>query len=437
MLEPAVRDLPTEDIYALLGIRADASRLLAREMYWARVQALHGEDDSPAARQEIEALNEALAIIMDDGLRAAYDVQRPNAEVSARDVVPAAPDVPRKRDKGALLPAVLTLVVVGVALTIWPVSLAWTIAVTAIALVSTTACFLQSSPLKIQSGPLDVLRLLPGAAPADIDLAYRARAQELLIEVTRNIEALHDLDRLDRAYVQVMGLALGTSLVSTTPDVVPAPRRRSLVASPGRLALRTAITAAGLIASAARGAVSAARPLSRRAASTGHRAEGWVRHRVHAAAEAAGREAQQMQERRRAGAPPPPTIDLDQRLAASFKASAIQIAESAAPAPPSTAAIAAPSVWLLLTAAAGTRRVPVGDRPLRIGSAPECDLVLPERAGVSPEHVMIWRHGDAVILHVTDPQAECQVNGDTVTWARLDDGDEVRVGTVVLRIAGA
>ncbi|MDA0365922.1 MAG: FHA domain-containing protein, partial [Chloroflexi bacterium] len=82
----------------------------------------------------------------------------------------------------------------------------------------------------------------------------------------------------------------------------------------------------------------------------------------------------------------------------------------------------------------GVRRVPLHERPIRIGSSPECDLVLPGRVGVVAEHAMIWRRGDAIILHVTDPAALCRVNGEDVSWASLDDGDAVAIGDVIVRI---
>ena len=47
----------------------------------------------------------------------------------------------------------------------------------------------------------------------------------------------------------------------------------------------------------------------------------------------------------------------------------------------------------------GTRRLPMGDKPVSIGSSPSCDVVLPEREDVALEHALVWQHGTRVILH--------------------------------------
>ena len=53
---------------------------------------------------------------------------------------------------------------------------------------------------------------------------------------------------------------------------------------------------------------------------------------------------------------------------------------------------------------------------------------------MSPEHALIWRHQDAIVLHVTDHSAACLVNERPMTWATLEAGDEVRMGTFKMRI---
>ena len=55
-------------------------------------------------------------------------------------------------------------------------------------------------------------------------------------------------------------------------------------------------------------------------------------------------------------------------------------------------------------------------------------------ARVSPEHALIWRHQDAIVLHVTDHSAACLVNERPMTWATLEAGDEVRMGTFRMHI---
>ena len=89
---------------------------------------------------------------------------------------------------------------------------------------------------------------------------------------------------------------------------------------------------------------------------------------------------------------------------------------------------------LVLQSAAGARRIPIGERPLSVGSSGTCDLVLPEHDDVAPEHALIWQLGEDVVLHVVAIGAACSVNGEPSTWARLDDGDTIEIGASRLKI---
>ncbi len=70
----------------------------------------------------------------------------------------------------------------------------------------------------------------------------------------------------------------------------------------------------------------------------------------------------------------------------------------------------------------------IGDEPINIGSSQRCDLVLSPSLGLAPEHAVMWRRGDDLILHVTTFDAACEVNGRPARWASLDDGDTVVIG---------
>ena len=76
----------------------------------------------------------------------------------------------------------------------------------------------------------------------------------------------------------------------------------------------------------------------------------------------------------------------------------------------------------------------VGDRPLRVGSTSDCDLVLPDHGETPGEHFLLWRHGASLILHVTAGDAPCFVNGRRTTWASLEAGDVIEVGGAELRV---
>jgi len=72
-------------------------------------------------------------------------------------------------------------------------------------------------------------------------------------------------------------------------------------------------------------------------------------------------------------------------------------------------------------------------RPLRVGRAPECELRLDEE-GVSRIHCEIRPDGDALALVDLQSTNGTHVNGTRVREARLQDGDTVVVGRVLLRV---
>ena len=438
-LDTAVDADRSADIYERLGVRPNAGRLLAREMYWARMQPLldGARRDDPGTRAQIEGLNEALTIILDDALRARYDAERSAVPVDAAGAGGRAPahDTPVERMAVVTLLALIAAAISGLVVGPW-----WALAPVPFALLALAMIALRERR-RHSPGPLEALGLRPGATVEQIDVGYRARAQELLLRLGLDADAPRELDRLDRAYVAAMAAVIAPS-APAAPALRAArtarPRRPWLPARrprPGsarrlRRGLRAALVATGR----------AARPLG--AAVLAHGLRGARASAAAAQASlAAGRgAAAHVRTLERPGTPPPaalPAVDLERRLAASFKASAFDIATAIEPPGPTDPPADEPAAWLLLTSAVGVRRVPVLGRPIRIGSARDCDLVLPAREGVAPEHAMIWRRGDAVILHVIDPQALCLVNGEDVSWASLDDGDALAIGDVILRVEAA
>ena len=78
------------------------------------------------------------------------------------------------------------------------------------------------------------------------------------------------------------------------------------------------------------------------------------------------------------------------------------------------------------------KRITVGDDPVRIGRAPECEAQLSD-ATVSRRHAEIVRDGDAWVLRDLGSSNGTQVNGQPVVEHVLADGDEIKLGSVTLR----
>lgn len=77
-------------------------------------------------------------------------------------------------------------------------------------------------------------------------------------------------------------------------------------------------------------------------------------------------------------------------------------------------------------------RVPVGDDPITVGRAAECDIVLTDPT-VSKRHVELRRRGNEVVLVDLGSTNGTRVNGTVVRERVLEDGDNIHVGAAVLR----
>jgi hypothetical protein len=88
-----------------------------------------------------------------------------------------------------------------------------------------------------------------------------------------------------------------------------------------------------------------------------------------------------------------------------------------------------PVGWLLMSD--GTR-VEVGDEPVAIGRLPECEVVLAD-ANVSRRHAEVRRQDDGFFVVDLGSTNGTRVNGQGVRERRLADGDEISVGSTVLR----
>ena len=125
---------------------------------------------------------------------------------------------------------------------------------------------------------------------------------------------------------------------------------------------------------------------------------------------------------------------MEHRLGSPFREVTERIAEAAPPADRPGESVSTVRAALVLESMAGSRKVPVGAMPLRVGSDGACDLVL-RQEGVMPEHAMAWIRDDVMVLHVIHQHATCLVNGEPMSWAVLEDGDEVRFGEARLTVS--
>ena len=78
------------------------------------------------------------------------------------------------------------------------------------------------------------------------------------------------------------------------------------------------------------------------------------------------------------------------------------------------------------------KRVPVGEDPVTLGRLPDCDVVLSD-PNVSRRHAEVRRRGnDFVVVDLASTNGT-RVNGAGVRERRLTDGDEVSLGSTVVR----
>lgn len=74
----------------------------------------------------------------------------------------------------------------------------------------------------------------------------------------------------------------------------------------------------------------------------------------------------------------------------------------------------------------------LGRAPFTVGSREGCDLVLPGE-GVAPRHLRLWYREGRFMLHDLTRRGEVVVNGRSVLWAVLEDGDAIELGPYLLR----
>jgi Mg-chelatase subunit ChlD len=90
------------------------------------------------------------------------------------------------------------------------------------------------------------------------------------------------------------------------------------------------------------------------------------------------------------------------------------------------------TAYLQMSSVDGPQTYPLGDWPITVGFTSDCSLRLLEVATPSSERVRIWRREGRYMLHNLSRMGAVLVSGKPVTWAILEDGDEVQVGQVRL-----
>ncbi len=449
----------TRSIYEALGVSRSVTPIVAQAIYWARISELREEERAgdPTAREQIDELSSALEIVMDHERRARYDrgEERSRTQIvadkaDALDGARARPSRLRRRMRiaAATLAFGAALGVVVLAASGEPLA-----GIAAITLPPMLYLLLLVRPRHERFDPFRVLGLARDAEPDAIDLAYVTLVSSGLSRLPSEPEhVVRELDQLDAAYAQAMGTFLGPSLRRRAFSVARGGSWRA-----GHLSLRAGLLLARLSLRMLAGALGRAgggtgwllrrrrrtrsRMLERATGVASRGADRLGRTAQSAGAQVTARTRSREQEQAPAGvvrgqvqarlaAMEPGQANLEQRLSATVHALAQESVGTEAEARPIR------RYALALESAAGTRRISVSDRPVRIGTGPEVDIVPPGTAfGDEPrEYALIWANGDDLVLHASGRDEECRVNGEPVTWARLDDGDAIVVAGMVLAV---
>lgn len=77
-------------------------------------------------------------------------------------------------------------------------------------------------------------------------------------------------------------------------------------------------------------------------------------------------------------------------------------------------------------------RLAIGDDPVTIGRLPDCEIVLDDR-NVSRRHAEVRRQGNGFVVVDLDSTNGTKVNGGGVKERRLEDGDEITLGSTRIR----
>jgi VWFA-related protein len=85
----------------------------------------------------------------------------------------------------------------------------------------------------------------------------------------------------------------------------------------------------------------------------------------------------------------------------------------------------APGAWLEVSPG---NRVALGDSPITVGFSSDCVVVLSNGSSGRTERARIWRRDGNYMLHNLSRVGGVSIKGRAVTWAILEDGDEIDIG---------
>jgi hypothetical protein len=93
------------------------------------------------------------------------------------------------------------------------------------------------------------------------------------------------------------------------------------------------------------------------------------------------------------------------------------------------AAAETPLAWLVTD----DDRVPLGERPMTVGFTADCALRLPNNgSGIHLERARVWRRDGRFMLHNLSRMGGITIAGRPVSWAVLENGDEILMGGIKL-----
>jgi len=120
---------------------------------------------------------------------------------------------------------------------------------------------------------------------------------------------------------------------------------------------------------------------------------------------------------------------------AEFRLSAAEALspQDQSPPPLKSNGAAQPDASLQLATPEETRTYRLGPAPVTIGYTAECDIRLPAGDGEQRERVRVWRREGRFMAHALSPSREISISGQRVSWAVLEEGDEIEIGVCRLK----
>ncbi len=85
--------------------------------------------------------------------------------------------------------------------------------------------------------------------------------------------------------------------------------------------------------------------------------------------------------------------------------------------------------WIEVVSPEDLGPFPLGEEPVTVGFTGDCTICLPDSGGQIGARLRVWRREGRYMLHNLSRLGAATVGGKPVTWAVLEDGDEIQVGS--------